>query len=319
MKKNDLITIAITCYNAQDTITKAIKSAIEQTWSNKEILIVDDASTDESVAVIKSFIKDYTCAKLIIHKNNLGPGAARQTLLQNANGIFLAFFDDDDVSLPSRVETQYRVISNYEQRTGIQLIACYASGRRIYPNDYSLNIDSIGSRPEIPYGSDVADRLLFFGGNPNFFYGGGTPTCSLMARTSTFRCVGGFDSKLRRMEDVDFAIRLSLKLGHFIGCNERLFIQFSTNAIDKSPEKNLEAELYLAEKHKEYLISKKKYTYSKKWPLLRYYHFKKKYPMMLYVLLGIFFKNPIKTLSHFGTTAPKRLLHEYKMRRSILK
>jgi len=85
---------------------------------------------------------------------------------------------------------------------------------------------------------------------------------------------GGFDSNFRRVEDIDFAVRLALAGGHFIGSAEPIFIQYATESLDKAPEKNLEAELQLVEKHKDYLQSKNRYIYAKKWPLLRYHHFK---------------------------------------------
>ena len=248
MMDNERITVGIACFNAQDTILRAVKSAVAQSWDNKEILIVDDQSTDSSVDVISGFIgqmRDVNI-RLIRHKDNTGPAGVRQTVLDQACGEFIAFFDDDDESLPHRLQTQYAHIRNYEQATGEALIACYASGRRIYPNGYKMAMAAIGSRPEIPHGRAVADRLLFFGGNPAFFYGSGTPACSLMARQSTFEAVEGFDPAFRRVEDVDFAVRLALKGGHFTGTPAPLFIQYATQAADKAPEKNRDAEIQLA-------------------------------------------------------------------------
>lgn len=317
MTKNELITIGIPCFNAQDTILRALKSTLNQDWNNKEILVVDDASTDQSVETIQNFIKQHPNVRLIMHKSNAGPAAARQTVLNEAKGSFIAFFDDDDESLPKRLAAQYKHIYSYEEQTGERLIACYASGTRLYPNGYEMNMTAIGAKPEIPYGSAVADRLLFFGGGSKFFYGEGTPTCSLMARKSTFEAVGGFDLDFRRVEDVDFAIRLALAGGHFIGCPEQLFIQHATKAADKAPEKNRDAELQLAKKHKDYLKSVGRYTYAKKWPLLRYHHFKGQYFQMFILLLELIIRHPFKTLSHFFTTVPKRFLHERKMKKRL--
>ena len=314
MIKNDLITIGIACFNAQDTILRALQSASQQSWDNKEILIVDDASTDKSMEIVNRYIREYPHIKLIEHTVNAGPAAVRQTILDNAQGIFIAFFDDDDESFPVRLEKQHAHICAYEDTTGTNLIACYASGQRIYPNGYRLNMQAIGSAPLIPNGRDVADRLLFYGGDPNFFYGTGTPTCSLMARKSTFDIVGGFDQNFRRVEDIDFAIRLALAGGHFIGCAEHLFVQHSTDGVDKAFEKNKDAEIQLAEKHRTYLKSVRRYIYAKKWPLLRYYHFKGQYVRMFVTLIDLFMRHPLKTFSHFLTTAPKRFLHERKMK-----
>jgi len=312
-----LITIGITCYNAADTIARAIDSGLSQDWPNFEIIVVDDCSTDASVSVIEKCMKDHKNTAMIKHTTNQGPAAARQTILDNAKGDLIAFFDDDDESAPRRIKTQYERIISYEKETSENLIACYVSGERIYPNGYSLKMEAIGSKPRIPNGTLVADRLLFYGPVSNCFFGNGTPTCSLMARRSTFESIGGFDPDFRRVEDVDFAIRLALAGGHFIGCPETLFMQYATTGNDKAPEKNKDAELQLAEKHKEYLQSVGRYIYAKKWPLLRFYHFKGQYLKMITVLCELFLRHPFKTSAHFLHTAPRRFFHERKMNKQV--
>ena len=94
-----LITVGITCFNAEDTIGRAIESALEQDWPNKEIIVVDDISSDGSVEVIKSY--SGRGVMLVAHLENTGPGGARKSLLDAANGELLAFFDDDDESFPT--------------------------------------------------------------------------------------------------------------------------------------------------------------------------------------------------------------------------
>ena len=309
MTETPLVTIGISCYNAEDTIARAINSALSQNWPNTEIVIVDDVSSDGSVEIVRQTILAHPNARLIQHEENKGPAGARQTIIDNATGTFICFIDDDDEALPERVSTQYQRIINYEKDTGVSLTACYASGTRHYSNDYKMPLVSIGSQGDIPNGVSVADRILFFGGNDNHFFGGGNPSCSLMARKSTFEQVGGFDESFRRVEDMDFAIRLALKEGHFIGCPENLFIQHSTEAADKAPEKNLEAEQKLAQKHKEYLDTIGMFYYAYNWPLVRYYHFKGDYTKMAKTLISLGLRYPIKTTSHFLTTAPKRFFH----------
>ncbi len=317
MKNNNpqpIITVGITCYNACDTIARAINSAKSQDRENIEIIIVDDYSQDDSVSVVEQLIQDIPYGRLIKHNRNQGPAAARQTIIDNATGEFIVFFDDDDQSLPERVQRQYQRIISYEQETCATLVACYASGKRLYPNGYEVILRAIGSRERIPIGSVVADYLLFYGKNSGVFYGTGTPTCALMARKSTVEIIGGFDPSFRRVEDVDFAVRLSLAGGHFIGCPEELFLQYATEAGDKSPEKNMQAEVRLAEKYKDYLISSKRYEYAKRWPIIRYNHFTNNHVKMFLALGALFIRAPFKTCSHFMQTGPKRLLHEMKMK-----
>ena len=268
MEKNNsdtpLITIGITCFNAQETIARAIHSALAQDWSNIEILVVDDASSDSSVTHIEELAKENPSIRLIVHDHNQGPAAARQSIVENAKGEFIAFFDDDDEALPQRCRVQYEKIISYEAQHKNVPVACYASGTRLYPNGYALELHAIGSQEKVPSGTDLANYVLFYGKTPGVFYGAGTPTCALMARTKTIKDIGGFDPAFRRVEDVDFAIRLSLAGGHFIGCAQSLFVQHSTQGNDKAPAKNLEAELQLVEKHKDYLKSVGMYEYARR-------------------------------------------------------
>lgn len=309
--KLPLITIGITCYNAQTSIARAIESALAQDWPNFEIIVVDDCSTDNSVSIVEK----HKTVHLIQHEINQGPAGARQTILDNAKGQYIAFFDDDDSSHPNRLTAQYERITQYAQQAQKDLIACYASGERIYENGYKVQLDAIGSKADVPVGQAVANRYLFFASSPKLFFGTGTPSCSLMVRTDILKEAGGFDSNFRRVEDVDFAIRLALKGGHFIGCSENLFTQYATIGADKSPEKNKDAEIQLAEKHKNYLKSVGRYYYAKTWPLLRYYHFKGQYAHLGWTLAKLLVRHPVKTSQHFFTTAPKRFMHERRMKK----
>jgi len=311
------VTVGLTCFNAENTIGRAIDSALVQDWPNLEVVIVDDCSSDGSVSVIKDSIAgNEKRVRLIQHEKNKGPASARNTLLQYARGEFIVFFDDDDESLACRVSQQLEKLTDYEARTGMRLVACYASGIRRYPNGYIKDLPAIGSRgEEVPKGSDVADYLLLYRKRSGWFYGSGVPACALMARISVFGDVGGFDANLRRVEDADFAIRLALKGGHFIGTKEPLFVQYSTNALDKSPEKNLEAEQKVVEKNKAYLRSIGRYYYAMHWPKLRYWHFKRQYGRFALELMGLFVRNPIAVLTHLMATGPQRLWHEQRMRR----
>ena len=314
--KEQLITIGIPCFNAENTIERAIQSALNQDWLNIEVIIVDDFSTDESCKIINKIISHDARARLIIHDNNKGPGAVRGRILSEANGEFVAFFDDDDESLPERISEQIKLLISYEERTGNNLIACYASGIRLYPNGYTKLLPAIGSRCiDIPYGPSVADYLLYYHRRRGWFYGSGTPTCALLARHSTFSTAGGFDPKLRRVEDVDFAIRLALMNGHFIGTKKRLFIQYTTNTSDKTPEVNLEAEQNLVRKYRDYLIKRKRFNYAYNWPRLRFYHFKKQYIKMFIVFINLFIRYPLSSTRHILTTGSNRLLHEFKINR----
>jgi len=311
-----LVTIGVTCFNAEDTIGRAVASALHQDWPNFEMLIVDDMSSDGSIEAVESASAGDPKVRLIRHEKNIGPAGSRNTLLKEAKGGFLVFFDDDDKSSPNRISVQLRTLNNHEAETRATLVACYAGGIRRYPNGYIKDLPAIGSRrEEIPFGPGVADYLLFYSKRRDWFYGAGVPACALMARLSTFKTVGGFDPSFRRVEDVDFAIRLAMSGGHFVGTSEQLYIQYSTAGADKSPEKNLESEQLLAVKNRPYLDNLGRYYYALHWPKLRYWHFKRRYGRFVLELLGLIFRHPFAVSTHLFTTGPARLRHESKMQR----
>ena len=105
--------------------------------------------------------------------------------------------------------------------------------------------------------------------------------------------------------------------GHFVGTSEPLFVQYSTGGPDKTPEVNLDAEVALAEKHRAYLQSIGRYHYARRWPKLRYWHFKRRYARFVIELLMILLRNPIAATRHILATGPARLRHEHGIRRGV--
>jgi glycosyltransferase involved in cell wall biosynthesis len=312
-----LITIGVTCYNAEDTIARAVESARSQDWPKLEIVVVDDCSGDRSLEVVERIAAADARVRPIRHETNRGAGASRQTLLDNARGDYLAFFDDDDASRPHRVSVQYRRLLQYAEANGVDRCACYASGERIYDSGYRLSVTAIGSQPRVPVGVEVVDYLLYNRRVSGVFYGAGTPACALMASTETFRSAGGFDPRFRRVEDVDFAVRLGLAGGHFIGCPEPLYTQYATVAPDKSARRNYDAEIQLLEKHRDYLEGRNRYNFARNWFAVRYHHFNGERARMIAALARSFWGNPLLVMRQLVTTVPARAEHERRVARGV--
>lgn len=252
-----LITIGITCFNADQTIGHAIKSALRQTWRNIEILVVDDGSADNSVKVIERHAQMDRRIRLVIHQENCGTAEARSTLARNAKGEFLAFFDDDDVSKPDRLVKQYNRIVNYERKHDTNLVLCYSDRHVIKAG--AAKVDhygyGIGREPPEPSGHAVADMLLWKSGDESDIAGrsGQMGSCNLMLRTKVFDVVGYFDSRFRRCAEWDFAVRAAFKGAHFISVPEPLHIQYKTLTSDKAGRKPLVYGLLLRRKYRAYL------------------------------------------------------------------
>lgn len=310
---SERISVGIACYQAADTVERAVHSALAQDWPDLEVIVVDDASDDGGPALVEAIARGDPRVRLIRHRENRGPGAARQTILEAATGEFIAFFDDDDISVPERVRRQHERLLAYEADIETSKVICYASGKRAYPNGYELDLPAIGSEPLVPIGDAVADYLLFNGRRANVFYGSGTPTCALFARTRTLREAGGFDPQQRRVEDADLAIRLARQGGHFIGCRQRLFRQYATQAGDKSAAMNHAAELRIIEKNRDYLEAKGRYGYARAWCHVRYHHFRGARGAMVASLLGVWIRHPWVVTRHLLRSAGRRWRHERRM------
>lgn len=96
------VSIIMPCFNAAATVERAITSVLDQTFTDFELIIVNDASTDNTVEIITALITDTgdTRVKLIDMKKNVGPSGVRNEALRGALGTFVAFLDSDDEFLP---------------------------------------------------------------------------------------------------------------------------------------------------------------------------------------------------------------------------
>lgn len=114
MNSKPLVSICIPAYNSEKWIKSTIQSAINQTWMNKEIIIVDDGSTDNSYQIAKGF--ESNLLKVITQKNS-GACAARNKALSITNGDFIQWLDSDDLLAPDKIEIQLNGRDHSDQST----------------------------------------------------------------------------------------------------------------------------------------------------------------------------------------------------------
>jgi glycosyltransferase involved in cell wall biosynthesis len=251
-----LITIGITCYNAADTIERAIISAAQQSWPSKEIVVVDDASTDGSVDAIHRVCATYREIRLLRHEANRGYPASLNTILKAARGEFVAFFDDDDQSREDRLERQWQRIHEYERAHGTSLVFCYSNREVVLVGHDAPGFTTlaIGRRAPEPHGEMIGDFLLCLIETPPFTWGQ-FGSCTLMSRCSTLVRLGGFDEMFRRGAEWDMAIRAGLVGAHFIAVDQPLVTQHLTkgNGNEKSGNSPLRYALALRYKHRAHL------------------------------------------------------------------
>lgn len=105
-EEQPLVSIIMPAYNAESHIAESIESVISQTYSNWELLITDDRSTDTTQKIINEYAIQDSRIKLFINEQNGGAGVARNNSINHANGRFIAFLDADDQWLPEKLTKQ---------------------------------------------------------------------------------------------------------------------------------------------------------------------------------------------------------------------
>lgn len=110
--KTPTISVIMPVYNAEKYISETIESILNQTYSDFELLILDDHSSDTSLAIIQSFQERDPRIVVVSKLKNVGPANLRNEGFKLANAPFIALMDADDIALPTRFEKQILVLTN---------------------------------------------------------------------------------------------------------------------------------------------------------------------------------------------------------------
>lgn len=191
---NEKVSIIITTYKGSSCIRRAINSLLNQTYSNIEVVIVDDnppgsIERNKTQKIVDKYQDERI--KYIKHEKNLNGAAARNSGLKVATGYFVGFLDDDDYYLPTKIEMCVKsLIKNHNY----DAVFC---GVIITDNIHVLKV--VESESNID-DSSIQKKLLF---NVNMF---GTGS-NLFLRKSSVDKIGGFDVSYYRLQDLEFLVR----------------------------------------------------------------------------------------------------------------
>lgn len=186
------VSIVIPTYNRAWLLRKAILSVLNQTYQDFEIIVVDDASNDNTIDVI-SALNDKRI-KYIRNEYNKGEAGARNTGILNTNGQYIAFLDDDDEWLPKKLELQVNKFENSPQKVGL----IYTGIIRYHYKENKL----IRKNQSIPLHKGEMYHILM---KRNII---GPPSCVLIRRKCMEK-IGLFDSAIAYGLDYDYWIRIS--------------------------------------------------------------------------------------------------------------
>lgn len=196
------VSVIIPTFNRASTIVDAVQSVVDQTYGSTEIIVVDDGSTDETIEKLGVFSSRIT----LLRQQNSGPSAARNHGVQAASGEILAFLDSDDTWLPEKLERQVALMNACGK--GMVCCVCNASidnGERVWSTD-SFRVAGIRAEPDEGVWHNPADllsnRFLLF-------------NQVAAIRREAFVRVGGYNKRLKLLEDYDLALRLAARGGQW--------------------------------------------------------------------------------------------------------
>ncbi len=186
------VSVVIPTHNRANLLGRAVRSVLAQTFSDLEVLIADDASTDETSAMLRA-IGDPRI-KHLRHDTNRGVSAARNTGLTNAAGEFIAFLDDDDEWLPEKLRIQLSRFEELGDSVGL-----------VYSGFYELKGETNRVVAEVipTERGRIFESLLRQG---TFSH-----ASAILVRARCFETVGLFDETIRYGEDFDMWLRLAKK------------------------------------------------------------------------------------------------------------
>ena len=191
-----LVSIMMPVYNAAPFVAAAVQSVLGQTYSQWELIIIDDGSTDGSGSIVAGFddprLRVFTQA-------NQGEAAARNAALRNMRGEFIAFLDADDLFEPHHLQVMVGYLQSHPDRDAV-----YGDGYHI--DEEGAQLKSLSSRRRGPFEGDIFEQVVLAS---DVF---GPPTCVVLRREPVVQSRLSFDEQIVIGPDWDFLTRTAEKM-----------------------------------------------------------------------------------------------------------
>ena len=213
------VSVIIPTYNRGNLIIKSIKSVLNQTFKNLEVIVIDDGSSDNTEHLVNK-ITDKRL-KYVKLSSNKGSSNARNIGIKNANGQFISFQDSDDIFYPNKIEKQLKNIINRNS------ILDFCKINVIYNSTYSYLIPNKRQENSILKG-DIFNELISRG---NFI-----STQSMLIRTNYMK-KHLFDIDMPRLQDYDVILGMIPKVKISYTKEVLVDLHIQNNSITRSPRK----------------------------------------------------------------------------------
>lgn len=218
-----MVSVIIPTYNRGYIIKRSIESVLTQTYSDFELIIVDDGSTDNTKEIVESY-KDHRIK--YVYQENSGACAARNKGISLAKGKFIAFHDSDDIWLPSKLEVQIKAI----EETGADIVACQM-----------IKTDEDGKRELIPKLNE--SQFMNMSSMP-----AGIGTQTLLMKNNVAKHIQ-FDDEMPRLQEMEWLIRTVKLFSIYVLKQGLVNYEVLADSISSSSEKLYRAIILIKNKH----------------------------------------------------------------------
>lgn len=188
-KINDLISVIMPAYNDENSIDYAIESILSQTYTNWELIIIDDGSTDNTKNIIDKYLKIDSRIKYFFQENT-GVAGARNTGINKSTGSLIKLCDSDDILMPYALDILIRSLAFCDNKTAL----FYDDMVYKYNDTYEINVMN---QPLVK--NELYEQQL----KGNIF-----PVGSVLIRKSVFDEIGYFDTNINGVDDFDMWNRI---------------------------------------------------------------------------------------------------------------
>ena len=225
MANKPLVTVVLPTFNRAHVLNCAIDSALNQTYTNFELFVVDDGSNDDTCSVVNSYSDERICYE---YQNNQGANVARNRGIKNSNGEIISFLDSDDEYLPNRLSRCVEIFNETEAAGVFHSYLGVKNGDELYQRDAPRGYISLkDAKQRNPIGSFSAT----------------------MFHKSVFDTVGYLDEEMPAKQDYEFYIRV-LKQFDLFGIDEVLMHHHRLpDSIGTSPTSHEEAYKMILNRH----------------------------------------------------------------------
>jgi glycosyltransferase involved in cell wall biosynthesis len=230
MECKSLVSVVIPCYNHEGFIEETISSIAQSTYSNIEIIVVNDGSTDRSEDKVKSLMDQLSNLKYYLQKNS-GPAAARNCGIRESNGEYILPLDADDLISPDYIEKAVEILDNQQE---VKVVYCEAEFFGERSGRWKLPVFSIKKL--------AMDNMIF---------------CSALYRKTDWLSAGGYSDEMTwGWEDWEFWISLLKNGGKVVKLPDTGFF-YRVRKGSRRKSTNKEAKLKTIElinrKHKDFV------------------------------------------------------------------